>query len=173
MIVKMENRDVPYVKATKYGDSYVYANLDRRFATLIQAAAQEKWLLVSPDDPKLSGPPDSWWCTINNIENKVVTIDQTGTPTQRDLGKLLKDTGLGVGLNLDVVFFLRLSTEDKRDRTARDAFRVGVECSRAAIKAINRDVEPPTTPSAQLTQLPAKIDQASQELIDMLDDMNL
>lgn len=64
-IIKMENRDVPFAKSTNYGDSYVYANLDRNIASLIQAAAQEKALLVSVDDPKVHGPPDTWWYTVS------------------------------------------------------------------------------------------------------------
>lgn len=107
------------------------------------------------------------------MDGKAVTVEQTGSLTQRDLGRILKDTGLGVGLNLDLVFFLRFSTDNKKDRTSRDALRIGVECSRAAIKAINRNVEMPMTASTQLSQLPAKIDQASQELIDALDAMQV
>lgn len=52
---------------------------------------------------------------------------------------------------------------------AHDVFRIVPDCSRAAVKSINRHIEPPVIETRVPSQPTFKDDIASQELIDAID----
>lgn len=168
-IIRMYNREVPYVKATNYGSSYVYANLQRCVATHIADACGKKDISVDTNDPKLFGAPEQWWCTINNLDKNIGIVDKDGNFMPKDAATILQKSELGMRVNFDLIFSIRLTVTEGRDRSAADKFRIVPDCSRASIKAINQEIEPPSVETQVPVQKATKADVASQELIDAIE----
>ncbi|PHH59216.1 hypothetical protein CDD81_3558 [Ophiocordyceps australis] len=170
-IIKMLNCDVPHIKSSNYGIEYIVANLQREVGDAIVEAAMKKDIIANMHDKRAASTDDNWWLTINNINGRVGLIDQLGEFEPRDMGMIFTKTESGIRLNLDLVFCLRLTIDEKRDRTSKDVFNVVADCSRGAIMAVRQEVQAPTVEAAIPQQRATKQDIASQELIDALDQL--
>jgi len=168
-IIKMADCDVPYIKATNYGTDYIVARLQKAVGDAIVQEALKKDIVVSLQDKRAASDENNWWMTINNTSGRIGVIDKQGQFDPKDLGAIFTKTNEGVKLNLDLVFSIRLTITDKRERTSRDAFTLVADCSRGAITAARLDIQAPSV-EASIPQQPAsKEDIASAELIDMID----
>ena len=172
-ILKMAGCGVPYTKSTNYGTDYVYASLQKSVSDAIIAACMKKDIIVTTDDPKFTSGPNEWWATINGLKDKVGTVTADGEFSPKDLSAILKKTELGVRINFDLVFSIRLTVTDEQDRKPQQAFRIVPDCSRASIKSIREEIEPPSIESSIPQQPAAKVDVASQELLDAIDALTM
>jgi hypothetical protein len=168
-IIKIGGCEVPYMKATNYGKDYFIASLQKPIADAIIASAMQKEIIVTKNDPKIHCPDNEWWATINGIAGRTGIVDGAGNFVTRDLDLILQKTEQGVLVNLDLVLTIRLTTTDGSERSSKSPFRIVPDCSRAAIKELRRDVQPPQVESQIPQQQAARGDVASQDLIDALD----
>ncbi|KAJ4002538.1 hypothetical protein NW766_012863, partial [Fusarium irregulare] len=172
-VIKMSDCDVPFIKSGTYGTEYIVARLQKVVGDAIVAKALEKDIVVSLQDKRAVSDENNWWATVNNTNGRIGIIDANGNFEPKDLGVVFIKTEQGVKLNLDVVFSIKLTLTDGRERTTRDAFNLVADCSRGAIMAIRQDIEPPTVEAAIPQQPASKNDVASQELCDALDSLIL
>lgn len=169
-IIKMNGVDVPYVKATNYGQDFIYARLQKCVGDAIVAAGLPKDLKVTTADKRVSSGAEEMWMTINGTAGRIGLVDASGNFDSKDVVAVFNKTQNGIKVNLDVVFNIRLQLVE-RDRTARDIFAISADCSRASIKAGNVEVEPPAVDGTVPQQQASRNDIASQELIDMFDNL--
>ncbi|KJZ69349.1 hypothetical protein HIM_11260 [Hirsutella minnesotensis 3608] len=172
-IIKMTDCDVPHIKASNYGTDFIIARLQKSVGDKIVAEALKKDIVVSLDDKRVPSDENNWWLTINNTSGRIGTINPRGEFDPKDLGAIFKATEEGVKLNLDLVFSLKLTLENKRDRSNVDKFSLVADCSRGAIRAIRQAVEAPSIDTAIPQQKASKDDVASQELVDEIDKLML
>lgn len=169
-IIKMNGVDVPYVKATNYGQDFIYARLQKSVGNAIVAAGLPKDLKITTADKRVSSGAEEMWMTINGTAGRIGLVDASGNFDSKDVVAVFNKTQNGIKVNLDVVFNIRLQLVE-RDRTARDVFTISADCSRASIKAGNVEVEPPAVDGTVPQQQASRNDIASQELIDMFDNL--
>ncbi|KAI1906219.1 hypothetical protein LOZ61_006777 [Ophidiomyces ophidiicola] len=167
-ILKMAQCPVPYVKITNYGKDFVYASLQKSVCDAIVKSAMTKDIVVTGQDPKVSGSDNEWWATINNLDGRVGVVDSAGNFEAKDLKMIFDKSELGARINFDLIFSIRLTLENGADRKPHDVFRIIPDCSRGAIKAAKQEIEPPNIESQIPQQRAAKIDVADQELMDSL-----
>ncbi|KAF5530701.1 hypothetical protein FNAPI_13495 [Fusarium napiforme] len=172
-IVKMNDCDVPYIKSATYGTKYILARLQKVVGDTIAAKALEKDIIVSLQDKRAVSDENNWWVTINNTNGRIGIIDSHGNFDPKDAGAVFAKTEQGMKLNIDLVFSIKLTITDGRDRTTKDAFTLVADCSRGAIQAIRQDIEPPAVEATIPQQAASKSDIASQELCDALDSLML
>ncbi|PHH90156.1 hypothetical protein CDD83_4378 [Cordyceps sp. RAO-2017] len=172
-IIKMCDCDVPYMKATNYGTEFIVARLQKVVGDAIKAKALEKNIVVDLSDKRAASDENNWWMTINNVNGRIGLIDGEGRFEPRDLGAIMNKTEAGVKLNLDLVLSLRLTLENKKDRDSRSAFNIVADCSRGAIIAARQDIEAPAVETGVPQQSASKEDVASQELVDMLSELDI
>ena len=169
----MAGCEVPFVKSTNYGTDYFYAHLQKPIADAIIAAGMKKDIIVTKSDPKMTAPDSEWWATINGTSGRIGIVDGSGNFHTKDFDQLLKKTEKGVLVNLDLVLTIRLTTSDGADKKPQSAFRIVPDCSRASIKTVNQEVEPPPIDSQVPQQAAARGDIVSQEVLDLLDGLLL
>lgn len=168
-IIKMAGCSVPYIQATNYGSDFIVVQLQRVVADDIIKEALQKGILVNLADKRVSNyESETWWATVNNVSGKIGVADKEGKFQTVDLGHIITKTENGVRINLDLTFNLKLTKENKKDRTDKDVFQLAPELSRGAIMQINEEIEPPQVETGVPQQPLSKLDVASQELIDAI-----
>ncbi|KAJ5286584.1 hypothetical protein N7508_011238 [Penicillium antarcticum] len=170
-ILKMAMCPVPFHKNTTYGKDFIYANLQKPVADAIIKACLKEGIVATHLDKKISGTDRDWWATINNTDGSIGTVDESGDFDVKDLQHIFDATSKGARINLDLVFSVRLTLTDGKERKDNDTFRIIADCSRGAIKAINQDIEPPNVETQIPQQRASKQDIVGQDLLDAINNL--
>ncbi|KIW35740.1 uncharacterized protein PV06_11917, partial [Exophiala oligosperma] len=170
-IIKMQRCNVSYSETANYGTDYCYATLNKAIGEAIVQAGLKMDVRVTLQDPKVSGGTeydDQWWMTINGLKGRTGIVDNNGEFEPKDLGQVMQQSKHGAVMNFDLVFSIRLTKENNKERGPTDTFNIIPECSRGAIKSINLEIEPPNVETQIPTQKAVKDDVASDELVNAL-----
>ncbi|KAL9122216.1 MAG: hypothetical protein Q9187_001233 [Circinaria calcarea] len=172
-VIKSARALIPYVDNANYGVDFCYATLNRSIGEAIRDAAAKQDINVTLDDARVASNSEQWWMSVNGIKGRVGVIDKDGSFDPKDLAQILKTSERGVMVNMDTAFSLSLSKGETKARNPQDVFHLKVDCSRAAIKAINQDVDAPATATAIPVQRAAKEDIASEDLMAQLSSLSI
>lgn len=123
--LRCNNVIVPYVppppprkdgsaNVSRYGSSFVYANIEKVILDTIAEAAAASGYVVRMGEERVVTTPEEWWCTINLSEENRFTWDVGGVSKLFPFARVLQASKKGVLANCIFGIKLKLSQEEDK-----------------------------------------------------------
>ena len=153
----INNVTIPFSDNKNYATNFVYMALPGYMADKFGEDGKRRRPTVV-NEASLMPDPARWWKAVNKINDKFgVAIEKTKSFRVIPLAPIFDKTQKGIVCNVELQFYAKASTMDRKPLTASDPQRVTVELVRAYILQTGVDVQPPVrAPRATKYAVPSK-----------------